>query len=417
VERNPQTAADRDLSQRIRMVRLSIKYRKPPLMSNTSTTHIIRTTCNLLIVILIVYIAAHLKIVIVPLLFSLIFAVMLYPMCKKLEYIGLSKGVAAFAAVLITTIFLGLVLWFVYVQIIRFSEQGPQFLDKASELYDKVQASIADFFGVRRSSQSHLQQQLAKLANNTEVIVTSVVGFFGGFFTDVTLIPLYVFFLLYFRDFFLEFFYKIIPSSDKEVIDLTMNQIYDVILNWMRGVLIVIVIVGVLNSIGLVILGIEYPFFFGFLASFLALIPYIGILIGSLLPALMALITKDSYWYAVGVVGVFWFVQILEGNFITPYIVGKNVSLNPLIAIFSLLLLGKLWGMAGLVLALPVTAIIKVVFDSVPGLKSYGFLLGEPQPYHLKRHSRLHIKRLTSLKLLRKKRLTDPPQESGGMKI
>lgn len=384
-------------------------------MSKTSTTHVIRTACNLLIIILVVYMAAHLKLVVVPLLFSLIFAVMLYPVCKRLEYIGMSKGVAAFMAVLMTTILLGFALYFVYNQVIRFSEQGPQFLDKASELYDKLQGFIADFFGVRSSNQSHLQNQLAKLANNTEVLVTSAIAFFGGFFTDVTLIPLYVFFLLYFRDFFMEFFYKIIPASDKEVIDLTMNQIYDVILNWMRGVLIVIVIVGVLNSIGLMILGIEYPFFFGFLASFLALIPYIGILIGSLLPALMALITKDSYWYAVGVVGIFWFVQVLEGNFITPYIVGKNVSINPLIAIFSLLLLGKLWGMAGLVLALPVTAIIKVVFDSVPGLKPYGFLLGEPQPYHLKRHSRLHIKRLTNLKLLRKKRLTETPPEGGGI--
>ena len=126
-------------------------------------------------------------------------------------------------------------------------------------------------------------------------------------------------------------------------------------------------------------------------------------------PALLALITKDSYWYAAGVIGIFWFIQILEGNLITPYIVGKNVSLNPLIAIFSLLLLGKLWGLAGLVLALPVTAIIKVVFDTVPVMKPYGFLLGEPQPYHLKRHSRLHIKRLTNLKLLRKRKLTDPP--------
>ncbi|HYF30339.1 MAG TPA: AI-2E family transporter [Chitinophagaceae bacterium] len=382
-------------------------------MSKTNTGQVVRIACILLIIILLVYIAAYLKIVIVPLLFSLIFAVMLYPMCKKLEYIGLTKGLAAFTSVFLTSVVLGFVIYFAYSQVIRFAEQGPQFLEKASDLYDKFQAFVADTFGVRRSSQPHLQQQLAKFANNTEVIVSGVVGFLSGFITDVTLIPLYVFFLLYFRDFFLEFFYKIIPSSDKEVIDLTMNQIYDVILKWMRGILIVIVIVGVLNSMGLVFLGIEYPFFFGFLASFLALIPYIGILIGSLLPALLALITKDSYWYAVGVIGIFWFIQILEGNLITPYIVGKNVSLNPLIAIFSLLLLGKLWGLAGLVLALPVTAIIKVVFDSVPVLKPYGFLLGEPQAYHLKRHSRLHIKRLTSLKLLRKKKLTDPPADTG----
>jgi predicted PurR-regulated permease PerM len=367
--------------------------------------------------VLLVFIAAQLKIVVVPLLFSLIFAAMLYPVCRKLEYIGMSKGIAAFTAVLFTTILLGVALYFIYHQVMQFVEEGPQFMTKISELYDKFQALVADMFGVRRSSQSKLQSVLARLANNTEVLVSGIIAFLSGFITDVTLIPLYVFFLLYFRDFFVEFFYKIIPSSDKEVIDITINQIYDVILNWMRGVLIVIVIVGILNSVGLMILGIEYPFFFGFLASFLALIPYIGILIGSLLPALLALITKDSYWYAVGVVGIFWFVQVLEGNLITPYIVGKNVSLNPLIAIFSLLLLGKLWGMAGLVLAIPVTAIIKVVFDSVPALKSYGFLLGEPQPYHLKRHSRLHIKRLTNLKLLRKKKFTETPPENGGIKI
>lgn len=386
-------------------------------MSKSNTGYIVRFACSLVIIVLLVFIASQLKIVVVPLLFSLIFAVMLFPVCKKLEYIGMTKGIAAFTAVFFTSILLGLVLYFVYHQVMQFVEQGPEFMTKISELYDKFQAFVADLFGVRRSSQSKLQTVLARLANNTEALVSGVIAFLSGFITDVTLIPLYVFFLLYFRDFFLEFFYKIIPSSDKEVIDLTINQIYDVILSWMRGVLIVIVIVGVLNSLGLMILGIEYPFFFGFLASFLALIPYIGILIGSLLPALLALITKDSYWYAVGVVGIFWFVQVLEGNFITPYIVGKNVSINPLIAIFSLLLLGKLWGMAGLVLAIPVTAIIKVVFDSVPALKPYGFLLGEPQPYHLKRHSRLHIKRLTNLKLLRKKKLTDPPAEGGGIKI
>jgi predicted PurR-regulated permease PerM len=236
-----------------------------PFMSKPNTGHVVRVACNLLIIVIVVLMAFYLKIVVVPLLFSLIFAVMLYPLCKKLEYVGLSKGAAAITSVLLTSILLGCALWFVYHQVVRFAEQGPQFIAKASELYDKLQASISDMFGVRRSS-SHLQQQLAKVANNTEVIVASAISFFGGFFTDVTLIPLYVFFLLYFRDFFLEFFYKIIPSSDKEIIDLALNQIYDVILSWMRGVLIVIVIVGILNSAGLLILGIEYPIFFGFLA-------------------------------------------------------------------------------------------------------------------------------------------------------
>ena len=152
------------------MVQVSIKSRKPIQMSKANTAHVIRSACNLLIIILVVYMADHLKIVVVPLLFSLIFAVMLYPMCKRLEYVGMSKGVAAFMAVFITSILIGIVLYFVYNQVIRFSEQGPQFLAKASELYDKLQAFVADFFGVRKSN-SHLQQQIAKWANNTEALV------------------------------------------------------------------------------------------------------------------------------------------------------------------------------------------------------------------------------------------------------
>ena len=93
------------------------------------------------------------------------------------------------------------------------------------------------------------------------------------------------------------------------------------------------------------------------------MIPYIGITIGALLPITIALLTKDSPLYAVAVLGLFLIVQALESNIITPYIVGSKVSLNSFAAIIALLLGGQLWGMAGLVLALPLTAITKVIIQ------------------------------------------------------
>ena len=94
--------------------------------------------------------------------------------------------------------------------------------------------------------------------------------------------------------------------------------------------------------------------------------------------ALLAIVTMDSPWYAVGVIGIMSFVQFLEGNFITPNIVGSKVSVNPLAAIVALFLGGQLWGLSGLILALPVTAILKVILDTIPSLEPFGFLLGEP---------------------------------------
>jgi predicted PurR-regulated permease PerM len=137
-------------------------------------------------------------------------------------------------------------------------------------------------------------------------------------------------------------------------------------------------IVGVLNSIGLLLLGIDYPFFFGFLCAVLLLIPYIGIIIGSLLPALVAFATKDSNWYAVGVLLLFSVIQFIEGNFITPKITGSKISINAFVSILSIVVFGMLWGTSGMILALPLTASLKVLFDHSPKFHIYGFLLGEP---------------------------------------
>ena len=152
----------------------------------------------------------------------------------------------------------------------------------------------------------------------------------------------------------------------------------------MGGLLTVMGIVAILNSVGLMIIGVEHAWFFGIMASLLMLLPYIGIAIGSVLPALFAIATKDSYWYALAVIGWFQVVQILEGNFITPNIVGGKVSLNPLVSILSIFLFSMLFGFAGLILALPLMAILKVIFDTVPQLQPYGFLFGEPADRFLK---------------------------------
>jgi hypothetical protein len=86
----------------------------------------------------------------------------------------------------------------------------------------------------------------------------------------------------------------------------------------------------------------------------------------------------------VGVILIFWFIQLLEGNLITPYVVGSKIRINPLVSILALILFGNLWGISGLILALPTTAMCKVIFDSVPGMKPFGFLIGVPRKHHLK---------------------------------
>jgi predicted PurR-regulated permease PerM len=357
------------------------------------TNTILRYAATLILLISIVFILAQLKVVLVPVCFAIVFAVMLFPLALRMEKAGMGKALSSIVAVIIMTLIAVALFAFLLRQVGFLFQEAPVLIGKLGAMLDRLETFVSDKLYIRKSvTTQHVNKQITEVLDNSGNIFTTIVGMATSLLADVVLIPLFAFFLLYYRDFFLEFFYKLFPSSEKDWIDETMQKIYLVIQNYLLGLVIVMALVGILNSLGLYMLGIKYAFFFGFFAALLNLIPYVGVMIGSLLPALMALATKDSYWYAVGAIGVMLVVQIVEGNFITPYVVGSKININPLIVIFMFLIFGKLWGVAGLILALPLTAMIKVLLGTIPACKAYTFILGEPQQYHLKKFSRLHVK-------------------------
>jgi predicted PurR-regulated permease PerM len=339
-----------------------------------------------------VFISAKLQVVVVPLIFSMIFAVMLLPLTRRFERWRFPRGLAAITAILIAGGFICTTFYFLATQMADLGEQSPQLIEKVKIMTKDMQAYISSHFGIKQSEQAkQIENQVTQVKENGGKIVASIITAIANFIRDVTLIPLFVFFFLYFRDFLMDFFHRAF-SAENKIIDEIISKMYDVIQSWFTGVVVVMLIVGILNTVGLLLLGIPYAAFFGFLASALLVVPFIGIIFGSLLPVVMALLTKDSYWYAVGVIGVFWVIQVLEANIITPYVVGSKISVNPMIAILVLILFGQLWGISGLILALPITAMCKIIFDAIPGMKPYGFILGEPADHHLQNRSSIEVK-------------------------
>lgn len=351
-----------------------------------------RVAAVLICLIGLVYISATLQAVVVPLIFSMIFAVMLLPMARWFERCHFPRGLAAITSIIIAGAFMCSTCYFLGSQLAELTEQGPQLFDKVKLMTKDIQSYISSHFGIKQAEQvEQIENQVTQVKENGGKIVAAIITAIANFIRDVTLIPLFVFFFLYFRDFLMEFFHRAF-SAENKIIDEIISKMYDIIQSWFTGVVVVMLIVGILNTAGLLLLDIPYAAFFGFLASALLVVPFIGIIFGSLLPVVMALITKDSYWYAIGVIGVFWFIQVLEANIITPYVVGSKISINPMIAILVLILFGKLWGISGLILALPVTAMCKIIFDAIPEMRPYGFILGEPADHHLKNRSTIEVK-------------------------
>lgn len=336
--------------------------------------------CLVMIVITLgVYWLVILRTFLVPILVSVLLSILVSPITLQFE----DKGFKRMPAIALTLVlFLGLIAGILYVSYIQISDMidmWPSFVNKADAMFYQSGMWMSETFGLETRSQLNdledMSAQLIQDNGSTAILMTT------AFLATLVLIPLYMFFMLYYRTFFCNFLYSLLGKAEKKRINLILYRIYDVIHNYLAGMFTVMVIVGSLNTLGLLILGIKYAVFFGFFASLLLLIPYIGVIIGSALPIMMALVTKESPMYAVGVGAIFLTIQFLEGNFITPYIVGSKISINPLMAILALLLGGMLWGIPGMVLALPMVAILKVILDHSENLKVFGYVLGDPDSH------------------------------------
>jgi len=382
-------------------------------MNETRFPYILRLAAIMVTLVLTVLTMYFLKVVLVPLLFSIIFAIMLFPACSRMEKWGLPRGLSSFMTVFLGTFILGFLAYTIFMQIGSFSKHLPEIQDRMSGLIDKVRDYAAERFNIKKAVVSEkINEQLTVLENQGGDMVTGSVKTISVLLINIFLIPLYIFFLLYYRHFFIEFFYKVFQRSNKEIIDETLTKINLVIKGYLFGQFLDILIIGIVNSAALYFIGIGYPIILGFGIAVFCIIPYIGMIMGSAIALIAAVLTTETVWQPTTAFVVLWIIHILDSNLVAPLVIGSRVSINVLMGIMMLFMFGALWGLPGLFLAFPLTAILKVICDTVPALKPYGFLLGEPEKYHLKRHSMLHIKSLQRL-VERKKKTTVAPELPG----
>jgi putative heme transporter len=307
------------------------------------------------------------KDIVMPIAFAALFSVVLLPLVKRFE----KKTGRIFSIVLVLLIAFSvmiLVSWFVVAQLSSLAQSLPDLEDKFYGLINSTSDRVTEWLKIDTHEQTQiLQDGLKNMSTYLGTLLLST-SYFAYFFIQV---PIYIFLFLLYRERFKDFLLAIRPGSELKWKD----EIQVVVRGYISGLTLVTLIAGVLNSIGLLLLGIEHAIFFGFFSGLLTMIPYVGITIGAALPALVALLTKDSAWYAVGVVALHGLVQFLEGNLITPKITGSKISINALAAIVALLVGGKIWGIAGMILAVPAVGILKILVSYSPSLKPFVILL------------------------------------------
>lgn len=313
----------------------------------------------------------------VPLSFALLISFVLYPVCHWLEQKGFGRMPAIIVSITGLMIVALLLVFLLVNQFFGFVEEWPLIREKLAQSMTSFQVFLDTDWGFSMAAQQRLITSITDQSGGTLVQVLRHVFSASAFsLVMLILVPVYAVLILYYRKMWMLVLTRIFSSERKEslhkMIALTIQSYY----SFIKGMAIVYLIVGVLNSLGLLLLGVPHAILFGFIVAVLTFIPYVGIIIGSLLPIAMAWITFDSIWYPLGVVIIFAIVQYLEANIIFPLAVSRKLNVNTLVMLLAIFAGGILWGMAGMILFVPFVGIARLVADHNPKWKTWSLILG-----------------------------------------
>ncbi len=333
--------------------------------------------------------------IIVPMMFALLLAMLLNPLVTRLQKWRVPRVLAITIALLFAMLALAGLAYFIGTQAAHFSESLPQLKQKLHGFGEQAQRWAQRAFNMRRGEVSDAVEKVKNEGmEKGGLLVGTTLTAVGTLFAFFFLLPVFTFLLLLYKRLLLVFIAKLFPPKDHDVLQDVLKNTKGVVQSYLVGLIFEAGIVAALNWAGLLIIGVEYALLLAVIGAVLNLIPYIGMMIATVLPMLIALAAgepSDALW----VLALYAFVQFLDNNFIVPRVVASRVELNALVSIVVVMVGGAIWGVPGMFLSIPLTAMLKVIFDRVPGLEPWGFVLGDDEnagSRSLLRVPRLHMR-------------------------
>lgn len=307
-----------------------------------------------------------------PLLIAIVLSLMLVPLMDWLQKKGLSKGFAVMGSTLVLISFFLFLAGLVSLQVKMLINDWPAMEKQAIVLLDKFQKYIDQTVGIAPNEQlQRVKEMLLKMGSQG----TAALGSISSTIANLVLVIVYVVLLLSQRDRFKEFILLNVPFEDQGRTRIALKEIRKTSGGYFFGMFKAMLILMVLYGAGFMIGGIKYALLLALIAAVFSFIPYLGNIIGGVLACLLAIVSGGLP--SVVVVLIVMSVAQMVDNYVTqPYVVGKEVDLNPFMTITSVIAFGLLWGVAGAIIAIPITGILKVTFQYLPHTKSLAFLMG-----------------------------------------
>ncbi|GHB36478.1 AI-2E family transporter [Mongoliitalea lutea] len=332
----------------------------------------------LLLIISIVFILVIGKSILIPLFLAGLLSIILTPVSDRLEKWGLGRTSSTILSVLGGLIVILTLLVFSVMQVVSFSKDLENVGEKLNSYLDNFNDTVLNRFGIETGLENGFNQEylIDLIETNGSSIAQAILGTLGSL-SSFILLPIFIFFFVLYRGHLTDFFVNLFKTENPERIKSEIKDNRKLIQNYILGLLKVMSILAILNSIALFSLGIKHAIFFAVFAAILNVIPYLGPLLGAVLPMTFAFLTMDTLFYPIAVFACFQVIQLIESNFLTPKIVGSNVNLNAFVTFLGLLIGASIWGVAGMIIIIPSLAILRKIFELSDSTKPYAFLLGE----------------------------------------
>jgi predicted PurR-regulated permease PerM len=318
--------------------------------------------------------------IILPLIFSIIIAILLNPLVNYLQHKGCNRVIAISIAVFLTFLVTVSLLYFIISQFSMFSDALPQLKGKFNSLVDDIVKWISQTFNVStKNVKDWIARQQSESLNSGTMVIGQTISTISGVLVIVFLLPVYIFLFLFYKPLLLQFIAQLFPQNKHTTVAEVLAETRTLIQSYLIGLLVEAAIVATLNAASLLVIGIDYAILLGIIGALLNVIPYIGGIIAVAIPMILALVTKEPV-YAIYVLIAHLTVQFIDNNFIVPKIVASRVKINALVSIIVVFIGDAIWGIPGMFLSLPLTAIVKVIFDRIEPLRPFGFLIGDTMP-------------------------------------
>jgi len=343
-----------------------------------ANTLLLRIALLLLIPILFLYGIIAAKEFLFPLFLALLFAYLLFPIVNYLDSKGLPRAIPILLSILLALLVIGGIILLFYSQLNLLLEDYDAIKKQATQNIDAFENTVKETFGLQGNRiDGFLEEQVDTFFSSEGSGINRLFSATTGTISKVFLLPVYVFLFLFFRTKFAYFILKVVDDDKRSKAVNTLRDISTVAARYMGGVTIVVLILCVINSTGLLIIGVEYAILLGITSAFFNFIPYFGTLMGGSVPLLFVLLSSEQpLATGIQVLILFIIVQVTENNILTPMIVGGNVKINPFFVIVGLVAGAMVWGIAGMVVVIPMLAMARIIMNNTKRLQPYAYLLG-----------------------------------------